>query len=45
MERDFYFENFGRGPYYTNTWLIPMTGLVYLQWGRASQDQGAEGER
>lgn len=31
VERDFHFENGGRGPCNTNTWLIPSTGLVYLQ--------------
>jgi len=27
---DSYFENDGRGPYYTNNWLIPSTGLLCL---------------
>lgn len=31
--RDFYFENVGRGPYYTNNWLIPSTGLVFIYSG------------
>lgn len=44
VERDFYFENVGRGPLYTNNWLIPSTGLVFIYSGRrASQDQGVEG--
>lgn len=33
VERDFYFENVGRGPYYTNNWLIPSTGLVCIYSG------------
>lgn len=44
VERDFYFENVGHGPFYTNNWLIPSTGLVFIYSGRrASQDQGVEG--
>lgn len=44
VERDFYFENVGRGPYYTNKWLIPSTGLVFIYSGRrASQDPGSGG--
>lgn len=44
VERDFYFENVGRGPFYTNNWLIPSTGLVFIYSGRrALQDQGVEG--
>lgn len=33
VERDFYFENVGRGLYYTNNWLIPSTGLVCIYSG------------
>lgn len=46
VERDFYFENVGRDPYYTNNWLIPSTGLVFIYSGRrALQDQGELGGR
>lgn len=30
----FYFENAGRGPYYTNNWLIPSTGLEFIYSGK-----------
>lgn len=48
-KRDSCFENVGRGPCYTNNWLIPLTGLVFIYSGRrASQGRGVErsgGER
>lgn len=28
-----YFENVERGPYYTNNWLLPSTGLVFIYSG------------
>lgn len=47
VERDFYFENVGHGPYYTNTWLIPSTGLVFIYSGeeaRRTREQRGRGE-
>lgn len=45
MERDFYFENVGRGPYYTNNWLIPSTGLVFIYSGEEPhRTRGRRGE-
>lgn len=42
-KRDSCFENVGRGPCYTNNWLIPSTGLVFIYSGRrASQGRGVE---
>lgn len=40
VERDFYFENVGRGPYYTNNWLIPSTGLVFIYSGEEPHRTG-----
>ena len=40
VERDFYFENVGRGPYYTNNWLIPSTGLVFIYSGEEPHRAG-----
>lgn len=40
----FSLKNSGCGPYYTNNWLIPSTGLVFIYRGEEpSQDQGVEG--
>lgn len=46
VERDFYFENVGCGPYYTNNWLIPSTGLVFIYSGEKPHRTGERrGER
>lgn len=40
VERDLYFENAGRGPYYTNNWLLPSTGLVFIYSGEEPHRTG-----
>lgn len=49
VERDFYFENVGHGPYCTNNWLIPSTGLVFIYsgggWGEPHRTGEQRGER
>lgn len=45
MERDFYFENVGCGPYYTNNWLIPSQDLCLFTVGKSLTGPESGGER
>jgi len=42
---DSYFENDGRGPYYTNNWLIPSTGLLVFIYSREERAFTEPGSR